>query len=749
MKKLSTFLLTVLMLIASANIFAYEFTNKGIRYETFTGYLRIIGVDASYAGNIEIVFGDITYTYNGTSYTKPCEAIASDVSFAGNSHITKVTCTLSSIRNIPQDCFQNCTKLTTVDLGSVNDVNFKILKNAFAYCTSLTSVTLPQEMWEIGEYAFAGCTSLYSMTFNNIYHGISPYAFQNCVNLRTITWNNEYVMYEYGTATPLTANSLTSAMPFYKSLAGIVTTAYVNTGTTTCIFYGMRELRNLTFGANVKTVGYNAFANCTALTTWSGGANIAHYNDKAFAGCTSLAKPIAMTASDTHNTYSIGEMAFYNTKVPSLVIGTTATEANYTIYLSENAFMLCSALKTIEFHGTMRETPSSVFSGCIGVTYLYWGCDDYYYDTDYSNYLNKGCFLSELTNLKTLEINRKDWIYEHEFYNLQKLEEVRIDERVKYVSKNAFYNCPALKYVRWQVPGDKNDYNNTSESPFAGSTLKSFVFGQNVTHIPSCLLAGQSQLTDVYVKGVNPVTVLPAGLKTIGAGAFYGVPFTSLTLPSGIESIGAQAFSGCRLTTITIPESLTSIGEQAFVTNSGPLTVTWKARRCAFNNSFKIDGWGVFYPGSGNQSISRITFGSGVEALPARLCFNAMQLTSVTLPESLQSIGDSAFNSCTNLIYIKSNAVAPPTLEGTHVFKGVNSHDPRGLEVVTLEVPANSLALYKSAEGWCEFYGTCGGDEAVEEVQRDKVQSTKELRNGTIIIRVGDKEYNLLGAQIR
>ena len=241
MKKLSTFLLTVLMLIASANIFAYEFTNKGIRYETFTGYLRIIGVDASYAGNIEIVFGDITYTYNGTSYTKPCEAIASDVSFAGNSHITKVTCTLSSIRNIPQDCFQNCTKLTTVDLGSVNDVNFKILKNAFAYCTSLTSVTLPQEMWEIGEYAFAGCTSLYSMTFNNIYHGISPYAFQNCVNLRTITWNNEYVMYEYGTATPLTANSLTSAMPFYKSLAGIVTTAYVNTGTTTCIFYGMRE----------------------------------------------------------------------------------------------------------------------------------------------------------------------------------------------------------------------------------------------------------------------------------------------------------------------------------------------------------------------------------------------------------------------------------------------------------------------------------------------------------------------------
>ena len=111
-----------------------------------------------------------------------------------------------------------------------------------------------------------------------------------------------------------------------------------------------------------------------------------------------------------------------------------------------------------------------------------------------------------------------------------------------------------------------------------------------------------------------------------------------------------------------------------------------------------------------------------------------MQLTSVTLPESLQSIGDSAFNSCTNLIYIKSNAVAPPTLEGPHVFKGVNSHDPRGLEVVTLEVPANSLALYKAAEGWCEFYGTCGGDEAVDEVQGDMVQCTKVIENGQLYI---------------
>ncbi|MBR1426615.1 MAG: hypothetical protein IJ581_04090, partial [Paludibacteraceae bacterium] len=80
------------------------------------------------------------------------------------------------------------------------------------------------------------------------------------------------------------------------------------------------------------------------------------------------------------------------------------------------------------------------------------------------------------------------------------------------------------------------------------------------------------------------------------------------------------------------------------------------------------------------------------------------------------------------------------------VFAGCNNGNLRTLD---LTVPSGSESQYKAAEGWCEFYGTCDGDEAVDEVQRDKVQSTKELRNGTIIIRVGDKEYNLLGAQIR
>ena len=750
MKKLFTFMLTALMLIASANIFAYEFTWKGVKYETLnSGYVRIIGVDASYTGNIEIVFGDITYTYNGTSYTKPCGAIASDVTFAGNSRITRVTCTLTSISTIPQACFQNCTNLTTVNLGMVDDVNFRIKAYTFAGCSKLSSVTLPQEMWEIDDYAFSSCTGLASLTFNNVY-SISPKAFNNCTNLKAITWNNEHTMYEWGSASYLNENSLTSVMPFYKSLGNIVTTANVNTSATSCIFYGMTALRSLNFGSDVKSVGYSAFANCTALTTWSGGANIITYNDKAFYGCTSLIKPISMTAENTYRSYGIGQRAFANTKVSKLTVGTDDTEANYSLSLYEYAFENCSSMTEITLHtglSSSTDNPTTAFSGCTGVKTLYWG-SDYYYFTDVSAFRYNGGFITKLTNLETLTINRKDQIFEHEFYNLKKLKEVTIGSRVKYVSKNAFLGCTALKTVYWSVPDNKNDYNSTSESPFASSDLTTFVIGGGVTHIPAYLLAGQTQLTNLHAMG-NATEILPPGVKTIGIGAFYGVPITSLTLPSGIESIGALAFSGCRLTTITIPESLTSIGEQAFVTNSGPLTVTWKARRCAFNNSYKIDGWGVFYPGSGNQSISRITFGSGVEALPARLCFNAMQLTSVTLPESLQSIGDSAFNSCTNLIYIKSNAVVPPTLEGTHVFKGVNSPDPRGLEVVTLEVPANSLALYKSAEGWCEFYGTCGGDEAVDEVQGDMVQCTKVIENGQLYILRDGKVFNLQGAQVK
>ena len=52
---------------------------------------------------------------------------------------------------------------------------------AFQYCSSLTSVTIPNSVKSIGSYAFSGCSGLTSVTIPNSVTSIGERAFQNCI----------------------------------------------------------------------------------------------------------------------------------------------------------------------------------------------------------------------------------------------------------------------------------------------------------------------------------------------------------------------------------------------------------------------------------------------------------------------------------------------------------------------------------------------------------------------------------------
>jgi hypothetical protein len=78
-------------------------------------------------------------------------------------------------------------------------------------------------------------------------------------------------------------------------------------------------------------------------------------------------------------------------------------------------------------------------------------------------------------------------------------------------------------------------------------------------------------------------------------------------------------------------------------------------------------------------------------------------LTSITIPNSVTSIGDFAFSGCTGLTSVTVLATTPPTL-GNNVFNvsWPNSHLPLP-NLTEIRVPASSVDAYKAAANWSDY----------------------------------------------
>ena len=118
-------------------------------------------------------------------------------------------------------------------------------------------------------------------------------------------------------------------------------------------------------------------------------------------------------------------------------------------------------------------------------------------------------------------------------------------------------------------------------------------------------------------------------VERICIAAFYDCKgLTSVTIPSGVYEIGDLAFDGCSgLTSVTIPNSVTRIGNTPFY-------------GCSSLTSIKVASDNDFY-----KSVSGLVLSKDGE----RLVTVAGGLTSVTIPDGVTSIAESAFEGCSGL----------------------------------------------------------------------------------------------------
>ena len=293
------FLFFVMLLLAcpvsnAAEYNGFQFIGNptGITITNYVGGSSIVNIPSAISGIPVRSIGDRAFCPN----------------YFFSSSLNQVTIP-SSVTNIGNEAFAYCSSLMSVTFS--NGIK-SIGAHAFYQC-ALQSVILPDSVFSIGEDAFGRCANLTNIVFPKAAVQVGYMAFQYCSNLKTVSISAGVTNFGYGPffmCTNLTNISVEAANEFYSSKNGVL---FDKSGTTLVQY------------PPGKTLGEDMFSGVTGIAGW------------ALAGCSGLTNggiPAVIT--------SIGCCAFFKTLLMSVTIPNSLTNIDC------GAFAYCTNLTNVE-----------------------------------------------------------------------------------------------------------------------------------------------------------------------------------------------------------------------------------------------------------------------------------------------------------------------------------------------------------------------------------------------------------------
>ena len=517
-------------------------------------------------------------------------------------------------------------------------------------------------------------------------------------------------------------------------------------------FYGCDNITDLTID-RVSTIGADAFAFCSGMSSLTLGYGVSTIGARAFKGCDNLREihigenvsSITNAFSSTlnyldeitvseQNTFYSGEgNCLIEKSSNTLILGTNSTVIPNTVkYITSNAFNGRTNLSTINIPASVTRIYNNAFDGCTNLREVWCEAETpaYLFTNSFVNISpNAVLYVPTIDAVTAYKNENKNYDWSPYF------SEIKIGNK----EENGMcwglipYGTETDKYTLW-ISGIKEmeDYKDANSAPWSkyADKIVAVDVRYGVTHIGS----------NAFVR-LNAVSVtLPATLVSIADNAFYNCDeLKSITIPASVETIEEYCFDYCYdLESVTFEggSKLTSIGDYAFDCCEALKNITIPA-------SVKTIGEFCF---AYCYALESVTFeeGSKLTAIGDNAFDYCEALKSITIPASVETIGQYCFVWCSALEPVTFEEGSKLTAIEGHAFHGCSA-----LENIIIPASVETIGEYCFASCFALKSVTYEDGSTLKSIGNNAFDGCRALQSITIpasVSTIGEYCFNVCSA---